>query len=76
MSKNNTEITMDVVQEYGNLSDRIRFNKISWNGATPKYDIRNWYVDKEGNLKFAKGITLTDDEVKKLYEILNTIVKE
>ncbi len=37
-------------------------NLISWNGATLKYDIRDWSPDYE---KMGKGITLTEEELDK-----------
>lgn len=42
-------------------------NLISWNGAKPKYDIRSWSPGRE---KCGKGITLTEDEAKKLLSAL------
>jgi hypothetical protein len=38
---------------------------ISWNGADPKYDIRSW---KEFDEAFGKGVTLTGDEARDLFE--------
>lgn len=72
-NKKGTEITMDVVQNFGAVGEKLQLNLISWNGADPKYDLRNWYTDKEGNEKFAKGITMTEDEVKELRDLLNSI---
>lgn len=43
-------------------------NIISWNGRTPKYDLRDWAPEKE---KMGKGITLSKEELKELKEILN-----
>jgi hypothetical protein len=40
-------------------------NLISWNGASPKYDLRDWAPEHE---KMGKGITLSSDEVERLYE--------
>jgi len=34
-------------------------NLVSWNGAEPKYDIRNWHPGRE---KCGKGIKLSRDE--------------
>lgn len=42
-------------------------NLFSWNGAEPKYDIRNWHPDRE---KYGKGITLTRDEAIALMDAL------
>ena len=41
---------------------------VSWNGYEPKFDIREWDPDHE---KMGKGMTLTDEELKKLKELLN-----
>ena len=43
-------------------------NLISWNGRSPKYDIREWSPDHE---KMGKGITLTDEEFTKLKELMS-----
>ena len=66
------DIKYDIVEEIGVLSEnakgwRKELNKISWNGAAPKYDIRDWApaLDKMG-----KGITLTEEEATKLKELL------
>lgn len=42
-------------------------NLISWNGRDPKYDIRDWAPNRE---KMCKGITLTEDELMVLKEVL------
>ena len=52
----------DIVEEIGVLSEnakgwRKELNLISWNGATPKYDIREWAPEHE---KMGKGVTLTE----------------
>ena len=67
------DIKYDVIEEFGVLSENTRgwrkeLNIISWNGANPKYDIRDWAPEKE---RMGKGITLTRDEIKKLRDILN-----
>ena len=55
------DIKYEIVEEIGILSE------ISWNGAAPKYDIREWAPDHE---KMGKGITLTKEEAEKLKELL------
>jgi hypothetical protein len=45
-------------------------NLISWNGAEPKYDLRNWTI---GHEKMGNGITLTKGEVQKLIVHLSEI---
>ena len=72
------EFKYEIVEEIGVLSENVKgwrkeLNKISWNGAAPKYDIRDWAPDHE---KMGKGITLTADEAKALYKILAKIAGE
>ena len=62
----------EIVEELGVLSEnpkgwRKEINKISWNGAAPKYDIRDWAPEHE---KMGKGVTLTEEEATKLKELL------
>lgn len=66
------DIKFDIVEGIGVLSEnakgwRKEFNKISWNGAAPKYDIRDWAPEHE---KMGKGVTLTEEEAAKLKELL------
>lgn len=63
----------DIVEHIGVLSENAKgwtkeINIISWNGAAPKYDIRDWAPEHE---KMGKGVTLTAEEVQKLKEILS-----
>lgn len=46
---------------------------VSWNDKDPKYDVRDWWKDKEGNEKMGKGITLTTEEAKELAKLLKGI---
>ncbi len=64
---------MGTLEEIGVLSEnakgwRKELNKISWNGAEPKYDIRDWAPERE---KMGKGVTLTEEEMNKLKALLN-----
>ncbi len=43
-------------------------NLVSWNDKQAKYDIREW--DPEHS-KMGKGLTFTEDELRKLRDILN-----
>ena len=66
------DIKYEIVLEIGILCEtakgwRKELNMISWNGAAPKYDIRDWAPDHE---KMGKGITLTKEEAEKLKELL------
>ena len=69
------EIKFEIIEELGVLSESDKgwtkeLNLISWNGATPKYDLRDWSPKHE---KMGKGITLTTDEIQKLYELLKNV---
>jgi hypothetical protein len=44
-------------------------NRVSWNGGEPKYDIRDW---NETHVTMGKGITLTESELRKLKELIDT----
>ncbi len=64
----------EIVEEIGVLSEnakgwRKELNKISWNGAEPKYDIRDWAPNHE---KMGKGVTLTEEEAQALRDLLNS----
>ena len=69
------EFEFEIKQELGILSESKRgwtreINLVSWNGAKPKYDIRDWSPDHE---KMGKGISLNEDEIEKLKEILEEL---
>lgn len=66
------EIKYEVVEHFGVLSESAKgwkkeLNHISWNGAAPKYDIREWAPNRE---KIGKGVTLTNDEIEVLKQLL------
>lgn len=67
-----SDIKYDIVEHIGVLSESAKgwtkeLNKISWNGGAPKYDIRDWAPEHE---KMGKGVTLSEDEMLKLKELL------
>ena len=71
------DISFEIVKPFGVISEekggwRKELNLVSWNGRTPKLDIRDW---SPGHEKMGKGITLTPDEAGKLVELLNTVPK-
>jgi hypothetical protein len=66
------DITFEIVKPLGVISEekggwRKELNLVSWNGRTPKFDIRDWSPDHE---KMGKGITLTEEQAAKLVELL------
>ncbi|MCM1460584.1 MAG: YdbC family protein [Bacteroides sp.] len=73
-----SDIKYEIKEEIGVLSESAKgwtkeLNLISWNGAAPKYDLRDWAPNHE---KMGKGITLSADEVQELYKLLEKIVEE
>ena len=66
------EIKYEIVEQLGVLSETAKgwkkeLNLISWNGREPKYDIRDW---SENHEKMGKGVTLSEEELNKLKELL------
>jgi len=66
------ELKYEIIDTVAVLSEspkgwKKELNLISWNGRDPKYDIRDWAPNRE---KMGKGITLTEDELMALKEIL------
>ena len=62
-----------IVEEIGVLSEnakgwRKELNKKSWNGAEPKYDIREWNPD---HTRMGKGVTLSAEEFENLRKLIN-----
>lgn len=69
---NDHEITFRIVKRIGVLQTydvgwSKELNIVSWNGSTPKYDIRDWSPDHE---RMTKGITMFEDEARNAAKIL------
>lgn len=63
----------EVVEEIGKISESAKgwtkeLNLVSWNGRDPKFDLRDW---APGHEKMGKGITLSNEELKALKDLLN-----
>lgn len=52
-----------VLSQNGTTSKEL--NKVSYNGAPPKWDLRSWRHE-DGEEKLLKGLTLTDEETAAL----------
>lgn len=75
MAEIKKEFKYEIVDELGVVSEgskgwRKELNRIRWNDGEPKYDIRDWSPDHE---KMGKGVTLTEQELGKLKELLDEI---
>lgn len=68
------EFKYEVKERYGKLSQKgdvsMELRLVSYNDNEAKYDIRPWKIDESGNERMFKGITLTDEELRTLKEIL------
>ena len=65
------EITYEITEEVSVLSNgawALELNLISWNGTSPKFDLRKWTDDHS---KMSKGITFTRNEALALRDALN-----
>ena len=72
------KITCEIVRPIAVLSENERgytkeINFVSWNGADPKYDIRNWHPDRQ---KCGKGIALTEEEALALMDALKEVFED
>ena len=77
MAKEKKEFVYEIINELGEISRGTKgwkkeFNRVSWNGGEPKYDIRDW---DEKHEKMGKGVTLTKEELVKLKELIDVEVK-
>ena len=69
------DIKYEIIETIGVLSESPsgwtkELNLISWNGAAPKYDIRDWAPE---HAKMGKGITLSRGEAQSLAALLANI---
>ena len=69
------EIKFEITKHVGVLSEsnkgwKRELNLVSWNDRPPKYDLRDWDSDHQ---KMGKGITLTENELKNLLELLKDL---
>lgn len=66
------DIKFEIMEHIGTISESAKgwtkeLNLVSWNGAAPKFDLRDWAPDHE---KMGKGLTLTSEELASLKGIL------
>lgn len=65
-------LQFEIINHIGILSTfpsgwTTELNRISWNGKEPRYDLRAWSPD---HTQMRKGITLSEDDIIALSEIL------
>ncbi|MDR0758411.1 MAG: hypothetical protein LBF85_11290 [Tannerella sp.] len=72
-----SDITFEIKKNIGTLSKNAKgwakeLNVVSWNGREPKYDIREWSPEHD---KMGKGLTFTEEELKALKPLLESIAE-
>ena len=71
------EIKFEITKNLGVLSENAKgwtkeLNLVSWNDREPVYDLRNWSPDHS---RMGKGITLSEEELAALAELLAGLTK-
>ena len=74
--ENYNQFRFEIIQNIAVLSTgksgwTKEINLVSFNGASPKYDIRTWDPNHE---KMGKGITLTKEELTLLESVLRELL--
>lgn len=70
-----TEVTFEIVDHIGVLSTstsgwKKELNLVKWNEGNAKFDLRDW---DEEHRKMSRGITMNQEEVRNLQQLLATI---
>ncbi|MEQ8175044.1 MAG: PC4/YdbC family ssDNA-binding protein [Syntrophomonadaceae bacterium] len=70
-----SDLKFEIIETLGVLSEGSRgwqkeVNLISWNGRSPKLDVRDWSPDHQ---RMGKGLTFTRDELIKLRDFINSL---
>ena len=69
------EFSYEIIEEIGQVGKptasgwSTRLNLISWNGGTPKLDIRSWNKDMS---RMGKGVSFSKEDAKDLAILLNS----
>lgn len=69
------EFSYEIIEEIGTIGSptasgwSTRLNLISWNGGSPKLDIRSWNEDMS---RMGKGVSLSKENAKDLAVLLNS----
>ena len=69
------EVTFEIKEHIGVISENNKgwtkeVNLVSWNGGEAKYDIREW---DPVHVKMSRGVTLNEEQVTALRDILNSL---
>lgn len=73
-NKKNNEVTCEVIKKIGEINDKgMELRIVAWNGGEPKFDIRTWYTNKNGEERCGKGVGLTKEELANLVKLLGEL---
>ena len=70
--KESKDIEVNIRAIHGFLNDEksLAVATVSWNGGPDKLNIRNCFISADGGLQLRKGVSLTEEEVDALTDIL------
>ena len=68
----NRDVIFEITEEIGVITEHPtgwnkEINMVSWNGGSPKYDIRDWSPD---HMKMGRGITLHEMEMRQILNLM------
>ena len=80
-AKKTDDFKYEVVEECGNLAvrqngDVVKLRYISWNDRPPRYDLRVWSEDEDGNERCGKGVGLSGEELEELYGLIGKLMED
>ena len=72
------DFSYEIQKNLGTVSEgkggwKLELNLVSWGGRPAKYDLRPWAPDHQ---KMGKGITLTQEELISMKNLLNSLELE
>ncbi len=77
-NEKSSDLKFEITEKIGVIAENQskwtkEVNKVIWNDSSEKFDIRDWDPEHE---HMSRGITLHEDEMIKLYEILKNYFNE
>jgi len=77
MADDRKELKYEIIMNIGIVSEqpggwKKEFNRISWNGGEPKYDLRDWAPE---HARIGKGVTMTEKELRSLKKLIDLEVE-
>lgn len=62
----------DIIDDLGPVGEQgKRLKIVKWGNNQPKYDVRSWRKNEDGELLPGKGVTLTKEEARELVHIFS-----